>query len=185
MACDISKGRKEPCKDSVGGLIAVYFTNYDDVDINGYTYDGTDTDMITSITGAATLNAYKFDLKGTSDLTQNITSSRENGTTMFEQVLTLNLKKLDVSTHKEIKLLSYGRPRVLVEDNNGNFFWCGLKHGLDVTGGTVVTGAAMGDLSGYTLTLTGMEQAPANFVDCASSSASDLLAVGLTLVVGA
>lgn len=185
MACDISLGRKEPCKDSLGGLVAVYFTNYDDVDVNGYTYDGTDTDMITSITGAATLNAYKFDLKGNSSLDTNITSSRENGTTFFEQVLTLNLKKLDVDTHKEIKLLSYGRPRVLVEDNNGNFFWCGLKYGMDVTGGTIVTGAAMGDMSGYTLTLSGMEIAPANFVDCASSSASDLLAVGLTVVVGA
>jgi hypothetical protein len=34
----------------------------------------------------------------------------------------------------------------------------GLEHGADVSGGTVVTGAAMGDLSGYTLTLTGMEK---------------------------
>ena len=40
----------------------------------------------------------------------------------------------------------------------------GLQHGADVSGGTIVTGAAMGDLSGYTLTLTGMEVKPANFV---------------------
>jgi len=35
---------------------------------------------------------------------------------------------------------------------------------MDVTGGTIVTGGAMGDLSGYTLTLTGMEPVPANFI---------------------
>ena len=35
---------------------------------------------------------------------------------------------------------------------------------MDVSGGTVVTGGAMGDLSGYTLTLTGMEKLPANFI---------------------
>ena len=35
---------------------------------------------------------------------------------------------------------------------------------MDVTGGTIVTGGAMGDLSGYTLTLTGMEKVPANFL---------------------
>jgi len=40
----------------------------------------------------------------------------------------------------------------------------GLEHGMDVSGGTVVTGGAMGDLSGYTLTLTGMEKIPANFL---------------------
>ena len=32
-----------------------------------------------------------------------------------------------------------------------------------VTGGTIVSGAAMGDLSGFTLTLEGMETSPANF----------------------
>jgi len=40
----------------------------------------------------------------------------------------------------------------------------GVEHGADVSGGTIVTGAAMGDLSGYTLTLTAMEKAPANFI---------------------
>jgi len=47
----------------------------------------------------------------------------------------------------------------------------GLEHGADVSGGTIVTGAAMGDLSGYTLTLSGMETKPANFV--ASPTAAD------------
>jgi hypothetical protein len=41
----------------------------------------------------------------------------------------------------------------------------GLDYGADVNGGTIVTGAAMGDLSGYTLTLNGQEKIPANFVD--------------------
>lgn len=185
MACDISKGRKEPCKNSVGGLNAIYFVNYDDVDANGYTYDNTDTDMITDITGAGTINAYKYELKGTSSFTQNVNSSRENGTSFVEQVLELTFKNLDVDMHKEVKLLTYGRPRVLVEDNNGKFFWAGLQHGMDVTGGTVVSGAAMGDLSGYTLTLTGGEKIAANFVDVASGSVSDLATIGLTLIVGA
>jgi len=160
MACDISLGRIEPCKDSVGGLNAIYFVNYGD--LGAITYDATNTDVIDGVAG--TPSAYKYDLKGTSTFTQNIQSSRDNGTTAFEQVLEVTLKKLSVADHKEIKLLSYGRPHVLIEDNNGNVFVAGLEHGMDVTGGTVVTGAAMGDLSGYTLTLTGMEKVPANFL---------------------
>ena len=31
MSCDISRGRLEPCKDSVGGLNAVYFINKGDI----------------------------------------------------------------------------------------------------------------------------------------------------------
>ena len=161
MACDISLGRLEPCKDSNGGLKAVYFVNWGEV--TGYVYGtGDNTDAIDEITGDP--NAYRYELKGTSSFTQTITSSRENGTTFFQQELALTLKKLSIVDHKQIKLLSYGRPQVIVEDNNGNFFYCGLEHGMDVTGGTIVTGAAMGDLSGYTLTLTGMEPVPANFL---------------------
>jgi hypothetical protein len=164
MACDISLGRLEPCKDSNGGLKAVYFVNWGDVTEIGYG-SGDNTDAIDEVAGiGASVNAYRYELKGNSSFTQTITSSRENGTTFFQQELALTLKKLSITDNKQIKLLAYGRPQVIVEDNNGNLFYCGLEHGMDVTGGTIVTGAAMGDLSGYTLTLTGMEPVPANFM---------------------
>lgn len=164
MACDLTKGRKEPCKDVVGGLRAIYFVDYGDLG----TVTQTD-DEITDLSG--TFTAYKYELKGNSSFEQTVTSSRENGTTFFEQTLNLTLKKLSKEDHKEIKLLAYGRPHVAVEDYNGNVFLMGLEHGADVSGGTIVTGAAMGDLSGYTLTLSGMETKPANFV--ASPTAAD------------
>jgi hypothetical protein len=174
MACDIAVGRLEPCKDSVGGINAVYFVNYGD--LGAITYDVTDTDVIDSVAG--TPSAYKFDVRGNSTYTENIQSSRENGTTMFEQVLELSLKKLTKEDHKTIKLLSFGRPHVIIEDNNGNLLLAGLEHGADVTGGTVATGGAMGDMSGYTLSFTGMEKVPANFID------GDLAAAGFTVVAG-
>jgi hypothetical protein len=137
MACDLSSGRLEVCKDSVGGLKAVYFVNYGD--IGAITYDVTNTDVIDSVTDTPSAS---------------------------------------VKDHKELKLMAYGRPNVIVEDNNGNFFLAGLENGCDVTGGTIVTGGAMGDLSGYTLTLTGQEKVPANFI-------GDTLAdAGFTVVVG-
>jgi hypothetical protein len=164
MACDISLGRLEPCKDSTGGLKAVYFVNW--TDRTPITYGtGANTDAIEEVADndGSPPTAYRYELKGNSSFTQTITSSRENGTTFFQQELALTLKKLSITDNKQIKLLAYGRPMVIVEDNNGNLFLCGTEHGMDVTGGTIVTGAAMGDLSGYTLTLTGMEPVPANF----------------------
>lgn len=167
MACDLTTGRSVPCKDVVGGIKAVYFANYGE--LGAITYDVTNTDAIDSFGGTPT--AYEYDVKGNSSFEQTITSSRENGTTFFEQTLNLTFTKLDKATNKELKLMAYGRPHVFVEDYNGNVFVMGLEHGAEVTGGTVVTGAAMGDLSGYTLTLTAQEKVPANFLDTTLSAA--------------
>lgn len=177
MSCDITRGRLEPCKDGVGGLKAVYFVNKGDIDLTAVTYDITDTDVITS--AGAAINSYKFDIRGASTYTENIQSSRENGTTTFEQVLELQLTKLTKEDHKTIKLLAYGSPSILIEDNNGNVFLAGLEHGMDITGGTVVSGGSMSDMSGYTLTFSGMERAPANFL-----ATGDISGAGFGVVSG-
>lgn len=162
MACDlIGLGRKEPCKDQVGGIQEVYFINFGD--LGTPTYDVTDTDVITGFS-ELTINAYKYEVRGSSTFTQNIQSSKENGTTAFEQVLELTLKRLSKEDHKEIKNIAYSRPHVVVKDYNGNLFMSGLENGLEVTAGTIVTGTNFNDLSGYTLTLSGMERVPANFL---------------------
>ena len=167
MACLLANGRAEACKDSVGGLKNIYIANFD-IEAADVTYDATDTDLITAITGIS--NLYKFELKGNSTFIQNINSSRENGTTFFEQVLTLELKKQDVATTKAVKILAYGRPHVIVESNDGQYFIAGLLRGMDVTTGSIENGTALGDFSGYKITLNGAEKTPANHLDCTTEA---------------
>ena len=162
MPCDISLGRTEQCKDSVGGLKAVYFINWGDATAVTYSATAGQEDVITALGG--TPIGYKYELKGTSTFEQTVTSSRENGTTFVDQKLSLSLKKLTVSDHKQLKLLSYGRPQVIVETNNNVFFMAGLTKGMDLVTATISSGAAMADMSGYKLEFQGMEPVPANFV---------------------
>ncbi len=164
MACDLTKGRALPCRESVGGLKAVYFVNYGDLGTVSLTSDTDDT--ISDMTG--TFSAYKYELKGTSSVEQTINASRENGTVFFDQAVTLSLPQLSKEDNNEIKLLAYGRPHIIVEDYNGNAYLVGREHGADVTGGTIASGAAMGDMSGYTLTFNAMERTVANFISGAT-----------------
>ena len=63
---------------------------------------------------------------------------------------------------------------------------CGLDYGCELTGGTIATGAAMGDLSGYGLTFLGTEKIPANFISGATSADpfAGMASATATIVVG-
>ena len=157
MACNLSQGRQEVCKESIGGLQGAYFINYTTgsftKDANGY---------VTALPSGSIV--YYYQLKGTSNYTETVNTSRENGTTFFSQAATLNLKKLTQEMSTQLKLMAYGRPQIIVWTNNGDALLVGEKLGADVTAGTIQTGGALGDLYGYSVTLTGTEQLPAAFI---------------------
>ena len=163
MACSLTQGRQEVCKESIGGIQGVYFINFSTGSFTtSGALSGTPEGVITALPASSSL--YYYELKGTSAYTETVNSSRANGTTFFDQQLVLNLKKLTNEMSTQLKLMAYGRPQVIVWTNNGDAFVAGLKLGMDVTAGTIQTGAALGDLYGYSLTLTGMEQYPATWI---------------------
>ena len=157
MACALTTGRSLPCKSAVGGLKTVYFADFGTLGTTTIT-----SGELTAIAGTPDL--FQFDIKGNSSLESAINSSRENGTTFYETTLNLTLTFLEKATQEELKLIAHARPHVFVEDYNGNYFVVGLEHGAEVTGGSIVSGAAMGDLSGFTLTMVAQETAPPYFV---------------------
>jgi hypothetical protein len=172
MACElITHGYADDCQSNVGGIKAIYFLNYGVVLTQPLgNYGATDfTDQLNTLTltpAASTL--FKYELKGANSFEQTITSSRENGTTFVEQTLTFTTKGLSALQTKQMKLLAYGRPTVIVQTNSNKFLLAGLEYGMDVTTGVISNGTAMGDLVGYTMTLVGQELIPANHLNVAA-----------------
>ena len=117
-----------------------------------------------------TTSLYKFELKGNNSFETTINSSRENGTTFFDQVLTVQLKRQDVKSTKNVKLISYGRPRIIIHARGDQWFLVGLDQGCDVTAGTISSGSALGDFNGYSLTFSAQEELPANFINCTTQA---------------
>jgi hypothetical protein len=160
MACNVTSGRILPCKSAFGGVKSVYFANFPVV----ATFDTTPAtlDEVTGFTGSP--DFYQYECKGNSSLETTITSSRENGTTFYTQTLNLTLTFLDNLTKNQIQLIVAGRPVVIVEDYYGHLFLCGYENGMDASSGSIVTGSAAGDLSGFTLVMEGMEEQAPYFV---------------------
>lgn len=154
MACALTQGYTLDCKDSVGGLTAVYFAPWEDL--------GTVTQasgVVTTLTMDAGKKFYKYELvKESSNFAEAVNTNVQNGTVFYTQTLEVILNKLQVNTRNEILLLAKNRLAVIATDNNGDNWFLGVAYGLDLTGGGSATGTAFGDRSGYTLTFTGNEK---------------------------
>ena len=157
MACDITRGRLIDCKDTIGGLKAIYICKGFNNNISAVATINT-TEMTTA--GFATWSAqsggktivFKYDLvPNLSSMTVNINSDNANGTTFFNQTLSVVLQKIDHDMTNELRLMAYSRAQIFVQDQNDNVFLLGMVNGCHVTGGTVITGTAMGDQNGYTI----------------------------------
>ena len=179
MACTLTSGRQLPCKSAFGGIKKIFFADFGG--IASVTVDGTTKEA--AIVDASPASVwFEYDVKGNSSLETTVTSSRENGTTFYTQTLNLTLTFLDGLTQQELQLLAVSRPQIAVEDYYGNTFLCGFENGMECTGGTVVTGAAAGDLSGFTMTFEGMEEKAPFFLSAAivpSSSQIDPTPAGV------
>ena len=171
MACDISSGRIVDCKDQIGGISRVFIGNYADM-INNATWAADTNDTVTAI---AAQTFYQFDVRPeTSSMTVTYASDPANGTTFFEQALSLTFQKLDATDIADIRALCQGRPNVWVMDNNDNIWLLGAEFGCNVTGGNLVTGASFSDLTGYTIDFSGRESNPV-WIATADTTVGDYL----------
>ena len=157
MACDITRGRLIDCKDSIGGLKAIYICQAYNNNIEQVatisTTEMTDAGFSTwSAQTAAKTIVFKYDLvPSLSSMTVTVNSDNANGTTFFGQALSVTLQKIDHDMTNELRLMAYSRAQIFVQDANDNVFLLGINNGCHVSGGTVITGVAKGDLNGYTI----------------------------------
>ena len=94
MACNLTRGLLVDCKDQIGGLKKIFFTQSYCGDIRASaTFNGTNAlQMDTAgfanwdIYGGSTVNVFQYDLRpNLSSMTVNINSDPATGTTFFEQ----------------------------------------------------------------------------------------------------
>ena len=164
MACNLSKGRTSlPCKDDEGGIKNIYIVS--DTEWNNEVelteFEGGNGGWYVSLND---FSSFKFALKNSGNtFTQDSTSSRDNGTTIFTQTLNVVLPKMAADLEYQLKVLCYANPRVFVELNNGNMFLIGYEYGCEVSTKSEV-GGTLDSKTGYTLTIVGVERTPVWYV---------------------
>lgn len=165
MACALTAGRTEPCKDTVGGIKSVWMFDYIE-------------DPFTVSAGQATAinvgvtEVFKYDLRADNNtFTESIVSDKNTGVTLNTQTLELRLKKQDYTTSAEIKLLANARPIIVIEGYDGTYKAMGITDGCDLTASNIQSGGAKTDFNGYDLTFTAEETSLAPMLDSTTVTA--------------
>jgi hypothetical protein len=173
MACNLTAGIQLSCRDNVGGIATAYITDF--TNIASITKNSGDT--ITAISGSGTF--YEFQLiRTSSQYTETVNASLENGTVFYTQELVTYFAKLSQDKRNILKTLAQSpRLAVVIVDNNGDSFYLGETYGMFVSAGTSVTGKALGDANGYNITFQALEQNPMNELAGTLSS----VATGITV----
>lgn len=154
MACALTSSYTLDCRDNVGGIKKVYFTEI--ANVSSFT---SASGVVTAISMVATKVFRVYELeRETAELTENIQTSSENGTLFFEQDLTLPIRKMSATLSSEIKLLAQNRLVAITLDRNGKYLVLGKNNGLELEPSTGKSGKAMGDFNGYNLVFKGKEE---------------------------
>lgn len=156
MPCALISGRTLDCRDSVGGIKRLLITELANklgvVIANG---------AITGLTLQTGKQFWVYDqVRETSNFSESMLSSVENGTLAYETTLTAIFNKGETATRNQIRLLAQNRLMILAEDRNGKYWLIGETNGAELTAGTYASGTAMGDRNGYELTLVAKEATP-------------------------
>ena len=166
MSCNLTKGRNITCRDTVGGIKAIYFVQYDEI---ASFSEGTGADAGSLDTfNIGSNDIYKYTLKrGTASCTETLTGSSENGTVFYTPSVNIKLHKLTKEDQNQVKLLASNRlviflelNEVLTANSHNVLLALGLENGMELNTGTNATGTAFGDMNGYDWTFDGMERDP-------------------------
>lgn len=156
MACALTSGRALDCRDSVGGIKRLLITEL----ANKATLTTT-SGAISAFTLSTGKQFWSYEqVRETSNFSEAMLASVENGTLAYETTLTAIFNKGETSTRNQIRLLAQNRLMIIAEDRNGKYWLLGETNGAELTAGSYASGTAMGDRNGYELTFVAKEAEP-------------------------
>ena len=161
MACALTSNYTLDCRDSVGGLVEIYFIEEGNVESITEA-----SGVVTAITKASgkVFRKYEQD-QDTAFFVENLNSNVQNSSLFYQQELTIVCNKMQTATRNELLLLNKNRLIAVAKDANGAYWLLGKTRFLHATAGNSGSGTASGDRNGYTFTYTALEPSLAPSVD--------------------
>lgn len=165
MGLAILNGYSQTCRDSQGGVLQFYATEWENIDQATYAEA---SGVVTTIN----LNVGKkfhlfYQELETCNYSEVQTPNRANGTNFVDQTFNATFHKRAAATSYLVRAMSEKNLAVITVDQTGTMFLLGRKNGLAMEPSTSISGTAMGDASKYDIILKGKESTHAPTISTA------------------
>ena len=155
MSALLTKGRKDNCKNAVGGIKTVYFSPFQYFSRNRFIIDG-----VTLVTIPASI-IYLFEVSGNA----NSFAQNYDGAGFYNQSLNIQFSKQDLESKEIMESLQYMEYRIILELNDGSYRILGLENAMTCESLNITTGETKTAFAGYSLQFSGKERLSALYVD--------------------
>lgn len=157
----LTNGLSKSCDTNAGGVNKLFIADYENViSTTTATASGQTGQWINTVGMTASTKFYEIQTnKNVCNFTESVAIDLNNGTTFFNQVVTIVLSRRETTKRDFIEKLVAGQKQLalIVLDSNGLYWFFGLDEGAYVTAIEGGSGTAKADMNGYTVTLTAME----------------------------
>lgn len=176
MGCPITfKSISRDCK-AIGGIKRLIIFDRNDISSVQVALSADGNTLIDDIMLVATKTGQEFQLvTATSSMNTTANISKDNGTIFYQTEVVPVFYKLTSDKRTILSALAVGELVVIVEDNNGKYWYLGFDNPVEITALTAGTGTALGDKNGYDVTFTDWSKVMPYEVDTTSVVISDLL----------
>lgn len=159
---EIVSGYNRKCRDSIGGVKAVWLLKWKKYNRSQITTNG---NMLVDFPDTF---IFRFDSLTIPNASE--TEQVNEGGRFYEQTISMTFK---AKSSREFDQLIKNDYRLVFQDNNGLYRIFGLFNGMQCGSIDFRTGGGKSELNGYNFTLTGQEENESFFIN-------DLAAIGLT-----
>jgi hypothetical protein len=162
--CELTTGFELDCKTGIGGVKKIYLTDWNNLNGTGDVTFNAD-EVVTALTTTGE-DLYAYDLPPqTASFEETITANNDNGTVFYTQTLNIMLHKLSSDKRLELQNAGMMRLAVFVLDAMDNWLFFGLERSANITTSTGATGAKLGDMNGYTISIVAESNKRAYFCE--------------------
>lgn len=140
------------CDSNTGGIRRAWIACYDNVTAP------TITDEVISALGTPASEFVEFEFRPeTGSITDTITKDNTAGTLFYETAIVLQFARRETVKRIAVSAIAVSDMVVIIEDENGLYWYFGLSRPVRLSEGTEESGTAWTDFNGYNITLQAVE----------------------------